>query len=99
MRAEPKRFAELFNNPTVEAIYALSPREFERFVAYVLRRAGYDVKEVGPHWLRGVDLEMRRPGYKRIVGGVECKRYQTTDLVPASVVAHVLGAAAVSGPG
>jgi chromosome partitioning protein len=98
MPAEPERFAELFNNPSVEAMHALSPREFERFVAYVLRRAGYDVKEVGPHWLRGVDLEMRRPGTTRILGGVECKRYQTEDLVPASVVSHVLGAAAVSKP-
>lgn len=99
MVAQPTRFAALFEQPTVEEMYALSPRDFERFVAYVLRRAGYDAKEVGPHWLRGVDLEMRRPGYARILGGVECKRYQSSDLVPAAVVAHLLGAAAVSRPG
>jgi chromosome partitioning protein len=99
MAAEPKRFIELFNHPTVEAMYALSPSEFEHFVAYVLRRAGYDVRPVGLRWLRGVDLEMRQPGYSRIVGGVECKRYQPGDLVPASVVSHLLGAAAVSRPG
>jgi chromosome partitioning protein len=99
MPAEPTRFTELFNYPSIEGMYALSPREFEHFVAYVLRRAGYDAKEVGPHWLRGVDLEMRRPGYSRIVGGVECKRYQPGDLVPAGVVARLLGAAAVSRPG
>ncbi len=40
MTAEPERFAALFNKPVVEAMYALTPREFERFVAYVLRRAG-----------------------------------------------------------
>lgn len=99
MSAKPEKFAELFNHPSVEAIYALSPNDFEHFVAYVLRRAGYDVKVVGRHWLRGVDLEMRRPGLKAIVGGVECKRYQPEDLVPASVVAHLLGAASVSKPG
>lgn len=80
-------------------MYALSPREFERFVAYVLRRAGYDAREVGLHWLRGVDIEMRRPGRATIVGGVECKRLQPSDLVPARVVTHVKGAASVSRPG
>jgi chromosome partitioning protein len=99
MAAEPKHFIDLFNKPSVEAMHALSPRDFERFVAYVLRRAGYEVKEVGPHWLRGVDLEMRRPGSARIVGGVECKRFQSDTLVDAGVVAHLLGAASVSGQG
>lgn len=97
MAAEPVRFAGLFNKPSVKAMHTLSPREFERFVAYVLRRAGYDVREVGPHWLRGVDLEIRRPGSSRIVGGVECKRYQPEDLVTTNVVSHLLGAASVSG--
>jgi chromosome partitioning protein len=99
MPAEPERFADLFLKPSVEAMYALSPREFERFVAYVLRRAGYTVQEVGPHWLKGVDLEMRRPGSSRIIGGVECKRYQSDALVVPQVVSHLLGAASVSGPG
>src|SRR5690348_7287737 len=95
MPAEPKRFADLFNNPSVEAMYTLSPQEFERFVAYVLRRAGYDVREVGPHWIRGVDLEMRLPGKTRIFGGVECKRFAKDKLIPASVVMHIMGAPAL----
>ena len=98
MPAEPERFAELFNQPSVEAIYALSPSDFEHFVAYVLRRAGYDAKVVGRHWLKGVDLEMRRPGLKTIVGGVECKRFQSGELVSAKVVTQLKGAAAVSKP-
>lgn len=52
--AAPKKFVELFNAPTVQDMHALKPREFESFVAYVLRRAGYDVREVGPHFLRGL---------------------------------------------
>jgi chromosome partitioning protein len=100
MVAQPVRFAALFEHPTVEAMHGLANgKEFERFVAYVLRRAGYDAKEVGVHWLRGVDLEMRRPGYSRIVGGVECKRFQSTTLVDAKIVGNLLGAAAVSGAG
>lgn len=95
MPAEPERFSDLFKNPTVEAMHTLTPREFERFVAYVLRRAGYEVKEVGLHFLRGVDLEMRLPGKVRIIGGVECKRYALGKLVAASTVRGVRGAPAV----
>ena len=99
MLAVPKKFVELFNAPTVKDMHALSPREFEHFVAYVLRRAGYDVKEVGPHWLRGVDLEMRCPGLNRIVGGVECKRYDQGRLVNAPIVKGTRGAPSVGGAG
>jgi chromosome partitioning protein len=99
MAAEPKYFVDLFNKPSVDAMHALSPQEFERFVAYVLRRAGYDVREVGPHWLRGVDLEVRLPGKSRIFGGIECKRYAPDNLVSASVVQHVRGASSVSRSG
>jgi hypothetical protein len=80
-------------------MYALTPREFEHFVAYVLRRAGYDAKVVGPHFLHGVDIEMRLPGKKRIVGGVECKKFAPDNRVTANVVMGALGAPAVSGPG
>lgn len=100
MVAQPTRFATLFEHPTVEAMHGLANgKEFERFVAYVLRRAGYDTKEVGAHWLRGVDLEMRRPGSSHIVGGVECKRFQSSTLVDTKIVGNLLGAAAVSGAG
>lgn len=99
MPAEPDRFAELFKTPTVEAMYALSPRDFERFVAYVLRRAGYNVNEVGPHFVRGIDLEMRLPGKTRIFGGVECKRFASDKFIPASVVMHAMGAPAIGKPG
>jgi chromosome partitioning protein len=75
MAKEPERFADLFNHPTVEDMYVLTPREFEHFVAYVLRRAGYDARVVGPHFVRGVDIEVRVPGMTRIFGGVECKQF------------------------
>ncbi len=96
MAAEPERFAELFNKPSIDEMHELLPREFERFVAYVLRRAGYEVKEVGPHWIRGVDLEVRLPGKSRIFAGIECKRYALGQLVTAPVVVKVKGASAVS---
>ena len=99
MSAQPSRFAPLFDDPSIQKMYALSPRDFERFVAYVLRRAGYDATEVGPHFLHGLDLEMRLPGKTRIVGGVECKRFAPDQLVSASIVQHLKGAGAVSRPG
>lgn len=95
MPAEPEKFAALFNKPSVQAMHALTPREFEHFVAYVLHRAGYLVREVGPHFLRGVDLEVRLPGSNRIVAGIECKRYAPDQLVTAPIVRGVRGAPAV----
>ncbi len=100
MPTELEHFTKIFNNPSVETIYdELTPHEFERFVAFVLRRAGYDAKVVGPHWLRGIDVEMRLPGKSRIVGGVECKHFQKGLLVTAPVVKGVRGAPAVGGAG
>ncbi|HEU5348416.1 MAG TPA: AAA family ATPase [Ktedonobacterales bacterium] len=95
MPTEPTRFGDLFRTPSVEAMYALSPIEFERFVAYVLRRAGYDVKEVGPHFLRGLDIEIRLPGKTAVFAGIECKRLAPSQLVTASTVRGVKGAPAV----
>lgn len=95
MSAEPARFADLFRNPSIDAMYALSPKDFEHFIAYVLQRAGYMVREVGPHFLRGLDLEMRLPGKSTIFGGVECKRFASNQLVTAPIVRGVRGAPAV----
>src|SRR5262245_56259570 len=91
MADEPERFAALCDTPSVDAMRTLIPRELERVVAHVLRRAGYEVRDVGPHWLRGVDLELRLPGRSRIVGGVECKRFATSQLVTAPLVRGVKG--------
>ena len=99
MSAEPERFAALFSNPTIESMHALSPYDFERFVAYTLRRAGYVVREVGLHFLRGVDLEVRLPGSRHIFAGIECKRYAADQLVRAPAVRGLLGAPAVQRAG
>jgi chromosome partitioning protein len=95
MSDELEKFTSLFMSPSVDGIYTLSPKEFERFVAYVLRRAGYSVREVGPHFLRGLDLEIRLPGKSQIFGGVECKRFAPGQLVTAPIVRGVKGAPAV----
>jgi chromosome partitioning protein len=76
-------------------MYALSPKDFERFIAYVLRRAGFTVNEVGLRFLRGLDLEVRLPGKTAIFGGVECKRFAPGQLVTAPIVRGVKGAPAI----
>ena len=99
MSTDTERFVALFNKPTVEAISALTQRDFERFVAYTLRRAGYDVKEVGGRLLRGVDLEIREHGGSRIVAAVECKRFAPGQLVNAAMVKSALGTSAAQRSG
>jgi restriction system protein len=62
---------------TRESLYALSPRQFERYVAAIFRRKGYEVEMRGGSGDHGVDLELhdRRNGRRAIV---QCKRYQNT---------------------
>lgn len=62
---------------TRSTLYALSPQQFERYVAGVFRRKGYHVQMRGGSGDHGVDLELhdRRTGRRAIV---QCKRYQNT---------------------
>lgn len=73
--------------PTVAELYALSPAEFEAYVAQLFRHKGYKVKLRGRSGDRGVDLELAKPGGKRAI--VQCKRYQHT--VGPDVVRELYG--------
>ncbi|MCB8982698.1 MAG: restriction endonuclease [Ardenticatenaceae bacterium] len=75
-RPSAARLAARPHTPTVEELYALSPAEFEKYVAQLFRRKGYKVKLRGRSGDRGVDLELLRTGGKRAI--VQCKRYQHT---------------------
>jgi hypothetical protein len=57
-------------------LHALSPADFERYVARLFRQKGYKVKIRGSKGDLGVDLELTQPGGKRAI--VQCKRYQNT---------------------
>lgn len=90
-------FARLFNAPSWQEMHDdLSPSGFEHFVAYVFRCAGYDAQVVGPHWRKGVDVEVRLPGQARIFAGIECKRFASSQLVNAHIAQHVKGASTLS---
>jgi HJR/Mrr/RecB family endonuclease len=58
---------------SLEDLQALSPKEFEAFVAFLFRQKGYAVKMRGRSGDRGVDLELLKPEGKRAI--VQCKRY------------------------
>ena len=71
----------------VADLYALSPAEFERYVAWLFRQKGYNVKVCGRSGDHGVDLELTRPGRQKAI--VQCKRYQKT--VGPDVVRELFG--------
>jgi restriction system protein len=71
----------------VADLYALSPAEFERYVAWLFRQKGYSVKVRGRSGDHGVDLELIRPGRPKAI--VQCKRYQKT--VGPDVVRELFG--------
>lgn len=61
---------------SLENLRALSPKEFETFVARIFRRKGYEVTMRGSSGDQGVDLELAKAGGKRAI--VQCKRYRST---------------------
>lgn len=61
---------------TVEQLYALSPRDFEHYVARLFERRGYAVEVRGRTGDLGVDLALRQPNGRLAI--VQCKRYRHT---------------------
>jgi len=59
---------------TTEDLYALSPAAFEKFVADLFRKKGYQVTLRGRSGDHGVDLEIERSENRRAI--VQCKRYR-----------------------
>lgn len=60
----------------IDALFALGPYEFERYVAELFRRKGYHVQLRGRSGDHGVDLMLTQPNGKQAV--VQCKRYRKT---------------------
>lgn len=60
----------------IDTLYALSPRDFEIFVAQLFRKKGYRVQHRGRSGDMGVDLMITQPGGRRAI--VQCKRYRST---------------------
>jgi HJR/Mrr/RecB family endonuclease len=63
-------------NVTIDDLYELSPNAFERYVAELFQKKGYDVIVRGRSGDHGVDLELTRSGNRRAI--VQCKRYRNS---------------------
>lgn len=72
---------------SMEKLQSLSPADFERYVALVFRRKGYDVSVRGRSGDLGVDLDIVNAEGRRAV--VQCKRYRST--VGPEVVRELYG--------
>ncbi len=90
---------QLFAHPSIDGMLELTPKAFEKFVTHVFQRAGYRVRDVAFKFTRGVDLELLagHASGRRRLGGVEVKRFQTSTLVDAKTVQHLLGAPLLGG--
>jgi restriction system protein len=72
----------------VDALYALSPAEFERYVAGLFAAAGYETRVVGGSGDGGVDVRVWRDGW---TGVVQCKRYRPDRLLSPAAVRELVG--------
>jgi hypothetical protein len=70
-----------------EQLLALSPRQFERYVALIFRQKGFRVRHRGQSGDHGVDLEILAASGR--LGIVQCKRYRST--VGEKVVRDLFG--------
>lgn len=69
---------------------AMSPQEFEHFVAAILQERGFKPRVVGGAGDNGIDIELYREGKLRAV--VQVKRYSPRHLVKPDEVRSFLGA-------
>lgn len=72
---------------TLDKLYALTPQEFEIYVAQLFLKKGYTVYLRGSSGDMGVDLEIEQRGGKRAI--VQCKRYRRS--VGPEVVRELFG--------
>ena len=96
--------ARIFFQPTLEALLALSPSNFEQFVGYVFTRAGYLVEDASTQYGLGIDLKLHVP---RQAGGahtaqgmrphayIQVKRLQPKALVGSPTVLGFMGSLAL----
>lgn len=84
LRIERRRKRRL---ATTRDICALTPSEFEQYVAVLFEKAGYDVRRTGGSGDHGVDLVLKRG---KTTSVVQCKRYE--DTIGPSTIRELIGA-------
>lgn len=91
LRIEQRRKRRL---ATTRDICALSPPDFEAYVAVLFEKAGYRVRRTGGSGDHGVDLKVKRRGKTSVV---QCKRYE--DPIGPSTIRELIGAMTNTGIG
>src|SRR5947209_6275649 len=77
--ADQAHFAALFDKPSPEGLRALADAEFQRFVAFVFGRAGYDTKSRTLGFVSEIDLDVFAPGDRQKQAGVVAIRTDSLD--------------------
>jgi restriction endonuclease Mrr len=97
--ATQEDFERIFADPSIDKMLALTPRDFERFIAHVFECAGYRVEDVARNFFPegpGVDLNLyASPGASKPVSRVEIKRWQQNLRLPH--VMQFIGVLTVAG--
>lgn len=92
-------FERIFREPSIEKMLALTPRDFERFIAHVFECAGYRVEDVARQFFPegpGVDLNLYAgPSVTKPIARVEIKRWQQN--VTLARVMQFIGVLQVAG--
>src|SRR5690349_7017291 len=85
-------FQSLFETPTADAMLArirteLDWQQFERFIEYVFRRAGYVTENTGMQFGPGIDIRLYQgPGRQNLLGCVSVKHHRNDDKVALNEV-------------
>src|SRR5260221_8303886 len=100
-QATDAKFKDIFEHPSIQRILdELDPYQFEDFVGYVFKRAGFIVEDTATQYGPGLDLKLYTlpTPVKRLHSGVSVNQYQPPTLkVTARDVANLLGGLATLG--
>lgn len=99
-QGDEAKFRGLFEAPSVERIHSeLGDTEFEHFVAYVFRQAGFGAEGVGGQHISGIDVKIYADAMASspYVGAAQVKRYQVGNLVAAPDVNKLRGGVSRTG--
>jgi hypothetical protein len=71
VQIDEAKFRDIFENPTIARMYnEIGDTEFEDFITYVFRQAGFGAQGVGNLHIRGNDVKLYAdPGVHHVEGG------------------------------
>ncbi len=90
VQIDEAKFRDIFENPTIaRMLREVNPTEFEHFVAYVFKQAGFSVEYTGNQHGPGLDLKVFMGGPLR--AGVQVKHFVPDHRVSAPEVVNLRG--------